>query len=207
MGRSRSYASLVRRSRLRRKAWAGPPADLVTIALTRRAIRARTGIPKMSVFGWPRGRSSRRGGVANGCAIWETVGSKPLPLESGERASVHRTTRRNASRSCSMGPNPLHGVGARFSQVGLAGHRRKPVHGAGSCRLAFGPEEGGACENDNGRERSDSTERGSSSHTARGVGTGAKSSTGSERSLHNVPRHGASVREIGRSGRALRCVT
>jgi hypothetical protein len=47
--------------------------------------------------------------------------SKPLPLESGERVSALRTTRRNASRSCSMRPNPLHGVGARFSQVGLAG--------------------------------------------------------------------------------------
>lgn len=63
----------------------------------------------------------RRGGVTNGCAIRETVGSKPLPLGSGERASALRTTRQNASRSCSMRPNPLHGVGARFSQVGLAG--------------------------------------------------------------------------------------
>jgi hypothetical protein len=53
--------------------------------------------------------------------------------------SAHRTTRRNASRSCSMRPNPLHGVGARFSQVGLAGHRRKPVHGAGSCRWHSDP--------------------------------------------------------------------
>jgi hypothetical protein len=134
----------------------------------------------------------RRGGVANGCAIRETVGSKPLPLGSGERASALRTTRRNASRSCFMRPNPPRGVGARFSQVGLAGHRRKPMLGAGSCRLAIGPEEGGACENDRGRERSDSTERGSTSHTARGVGTGAKSSTVSERSSNTfhgtVPR-------------------
>jgi hypothetical protein len=38
---------------------AGPPADLVTRALTRRATRARTGIHKMSVFGSPRGGSSR----------------------------------------------------------------------------------------------------------------------------------------------------
>jgi hypothetical protein len=101
---------------------AGPPADLVTRALTRRATRARTGIHKMSVFGSPRGGSSgRRGGVTNGCAIEGTMGSKPAPLQSDERESVHRTTRRNASRSCSMRPNPLHGVGARFSQVGLAG--------------------------------------------------------------------------------------
>jgi len=129
----------------------------------------------------------RRGGVANGCAIRETVVSKPLPLGSGERASACRTTRRNASRSCSLAPNPRPRVGARFSQVGLAGYRRKPMLGAGSCRLAIGPEEGGACENDDGRERSDSTERGSSSQMARGVGTGAKSSTGRERSSNTFP--------------------
>jgi hypothetical protein len=87
--------------------------------------------------------------------------------------SAHRTTRRNASRSCSMRPNPLHGVGARLLQVGLAGHRRKPMHGAGSCRLAIGPESGGACESDNGRERSVSTERGSSSRTNK-VGAGGR---------------------------------
>lgn len=63
----------------------------------------------------------RRRGVTNGCAVRETVVSKPMPLGSGERVSALRTTRRNASRSCSMRPNPLHGVGARFSQVGLAG--------------------------------------------------------------------------------------
>jgi hypothetical protein len=67
--------------------------------------------------------------------------------------------------------------------------------GAGSCRLAIGPEEGGACENDNGRERSDSTERGSSSHVTRGVGTGAKSSTGSERASNTF--HGAVPRKKG----------
>jgi hypothetical protein len=79
--------------------------------------------------------------------------------------------------------------------------------GAGSCRLAIGPEEGGACENDNGRERSDSTERGSFSHVAQGVGTGAKSSTGSERpsnTFHGtVPRYEG----FGRSGCALRRIT
>ena len=89
--------------------------------------------------------------------------------------------------------------------------RRKPMHGAGSCRLAFGPEQGGACENDKGRERSAYAEHRSSSCTrrgvARGVRTGAKSSTVSERPLHDVPRHGASVRTVGRSGRALRRVT
>jgi hypothetical protein len=184
---------LVHRSRWRRKTSAGPPANLVTRALTRRATRSRTGIHKMSVFDSPRGgSSSRRAGVTNGCAIRETVGLQPLPLGSGERASALRTTRRNASRSCFMRPNPPRGVGARFSQVGLAGHRRKPMLGAGSCRLAIGPEEGGACENDMGRERSDSTERGSTSRThvwARGVGTGAKSSTGSERSSNTF--HGA----------------
>jgi hypothetical protein len=67
------------------------------------------------------------------------------------------------------------------------------MHGAGSCRLAFGPEQGGACENDHGRERSDSAEQGFSSQATREVSTGAKSSTGSERPLHDVPRHGASV--------------
>jgi hypothetical protein len=61
--------------------------------------------------------------------------------------------------------------------------------------MAFGPEEGGACEDDNGRERSDSTERGSSSHVARGVGTGAKSSTGSERASNTF--HGAVPRKKG----------
>jgi hypothetical protein len=45
-----------------------------------------------------------------------------------------------------------------------------------------------------------STERGSSRHAPRGVGTGAKSSTGSERSLHNVPRHGASVARSAEAG-------
>ena len=63
--------------------------------------------------------------------------------------------------------------------------------------MAIGPEEGGACENDKGRERSDSTERGSSSRTARGVGTGAKSSTGRERSSNTfhgtVPRYAGST--------------
>ena len=123
----------------------------------------------MSVFDSPRGGSIQgRRGVANGCAIRESVGSKPLSLEFGERVSALRTTRRNASRSCLMPPNPRHGVGARFSQVGLAECRRKPMRGAGSCRLAFGPEQGGACENDYGRERSAFAERGSSSCTHEG---------------------------------------
>jgi hypothetical protein len=152
----------------------------------------------------------RRGGVANGCAIRETVGSKPLPLESGERASAHRTTRRNASRSCSMRPNPLHGVGARFSQVGLAGI------GASRCTA----QEAAVWQSDpnravpvrmttdaRGRTRPSEAPPAAPMWSARGVGTGAKSSTGSERSLHNVPRQGASVREIGRSGRASPCVT
>ena len=37
---------MVRRSRWRRKTSVGPPADLVTIALTRRATRSRTGIAR-----------------------------------------------------------------------------------------------------------------------------------------------------------------
>jgi hypothetical protein len=61
--------------------------------------------------------------------------------------------------------------------------------------MAIGPEEGGACENDNGRERSDSTEQGSTSQMARGVDTGAKSSTGSERTSNTF--HGAVSRYSG----------
>jgi hypothetical protein len=150
----------------------------------------------------------RRGGVANGCAIRETVELHLQPLGSGERASALRSTRRNASRSCSVPPNPRHWVGARFSQVGLAECRRKPMHGAGSCRLAFGPEQGGACENDSGRERSDSAERGSSSCTHE-VGAGGRHRSQKlhrQRAfLQNAPRRGASVEhEVDRSGRALR---
>ena len=212
MGRSRSYVSLVRRSRLRRKTWSeatGGSSDESSHApCDTCAYRYPRDVGLRFTARWI---ESRREGVANGCAIRESVGSKPLPLEFEERASALRTTRRNASRSCSMPPKPRHGVGARFSQVGLAECRRKPMHGAGSCRLAFGPEQGGACENDHGRERSDSAEQGFSSRTqqraTREVSTGAKSSTGSERPLHDVPRQGASVNdEVDRSRRALRRV-
>ena len=212
MGRSRSYVSLVRRSRLRRKAWSeatGGSSDESSHApCDTCAYRYPQDVGLRFTARWI---ESRREGVANGYAIRESVGSKPLPLEFEERASALRTTRRNASRSCSMPPKPRHRVGARFSQVGLAECRRKPMHGAGSCRLAFGPEQGGACENDHGRERSDSAEQGFSSRTqqraTREVSTGAKSSTGSERPLHDVPRQGASVNdEVDRSRRALRRV-
>ena len=166
MGRSRSYVSLVRRSRLRRKTWSeatGGSSDESSHApCDTCAYRYPRDVGLRFTARWI---ESRREGVANGYAIRESVGSKPLPLEFEERASALRTTRRNASRSCSMPPKPRHGVGARFSQVGLAECRRKPMHGAGSCRLAFGPEQGGACENDHGRERSDSAEQGFSSRT------------------------------------------
>jgi hypothetical protein len=110
--------------------------------------------------------------------------------------NAHRTTRRNASRSCSMRPNPLHGVGARFSQVGLRRYRRKPMLGAGSCRLAIGPERAVPVRmtwDARGRTRPSEAPPAVPTGSVRGVGTGAKSSTGSERSLHNVPRRGASV--------------
>jgi len=96
-------------------------------------------------------------------------------------------------------------LGSRRSDSPSVGASR--CNGAGSCRLVFGPEQGGACENDYGRERSDSAEQGFSSHVTREVSTGAKSSTGSERPLHDVPRHGASVdNELDRSRCALRRV-
>lgn len=152
----------------------------------------------------------RRGGVTNGCAVRETVGLKPLPLGSGERESALRTTRRNASRSCSMRPNPLHGVGARFSQVGLAGIGASRCSGAGSCRLAIGPEEGGACENDKGRERSDSTERGSSSRTHEGRCEGSAPEPKAP-PAENVLATRSTARclgsEFGRSGCALSRIT
>jgi len=144
-----------------------------------------------------------RAGVANGCAIRESVGSKPPSLGFDERVSARRTTRRNASRSCFMPPNPRHGVGARFSQVGLAECRRKPMRGAGSCRLHSDPNRAVPA-----RMTMDARDRSSPSEAppavpmwaARGVGTGAKSSTGA-----NVPakrsRHGASVCEVDRSRR------
>ena len=175
MGRSRSYVSLVRRSRLRRKAWSeatGGSSDESSHApCDTCAYRYPRDVGLRFTARWI---ESRREGVANGYAIRESVGSKPLPLEFEERASALRTTRRNASRSCSMPPKPRHGVGARFSQVGLAECRRKPMHGAGSCRLAFGPEQGGACENDHGRERSDSAEQGFSSCTRTRDGAGGQ---------------------------------
>lgn len=69
------------------------------------------------------------------------MGSKPPPLNSEERASASRTTRWNASRSCSMSPNPRHRVGAWFSRVQLSpqiGASR--WDGAGSCRSASDPK-------------------------------------------------------------------
>lgn len=129
----------------------GPPADLVTKALTRRATRSRTGIARCRSSVRREADRVRRGGVANGCASRESVVSKPHSLGSGERASARRTTRRNASRPCSMAPNPRHRVGARFSQVGLAVVIRGPPKGptksaqAGPRRrklpLGIGPEE------------------------------------------------------------------
>jgi len=133
-----------------------------------------------------------RGSVANGWTTRGTVGSKPPPLGFGERASAHRTARRNASRSCSMTRKPAAWSGSSV----LAGRTRRTSAKAGARRrklpFGIGPEQGGACECDEGRERSGSTERGSSSHVARGVGTGAKSSTRCVRpwqALHGkVPR-------------------
>jgi hypothetical protein len=115
-------------------------SNLVTKALTRRATRSRTGIARCRSSVRREADRVEERSVANGCTTRESVGSKPLPLESGERASVHRTTRRNASRPCPIAPNPRYRVGARFSQTGLAVRRRKPVHGAGSCRSASDPK-------------------------------------------------------------------
>lgn len=153
----------------------------------------------------------RRGGVANGCAIWETVGSKPLPLESGEarkRPIERHDGTRPAHAPCGL---------TRFMAWELGSRRSdSPDIGASRCTA----QEAAVWQSDpnravpvrtttdaRGRTRPSEAPPAAPMRSARGVGTGAKSSTGSERSLHNVPRHGASVREIGRSGRALRRVT
>jgi hypothetical protein len=129
----------------------------------------RTGVPTgKSVGGVPRGSSTRRGASRKGARCEGQLASQPLPLGSGECASACRTARRNAFSSCSIRPYPPARVGAWFSRVGLAGVGEQPMLGAGSCRLAIGPEQGGARENDNGRERSVSIERGSSSYGAGG---------------------------------------
>ena len=94
---------------------------------------------------------------------------KPFtPLESVKTISLHDTTERvppilpwrlNRAREWGLGSrrydSPSSAQADTTAQEAAARHRTRS---------------GGVCENDSGRERLGSTERGSSSHAARGVG-------------------------------------
>jgi hypothetical protein len=104
---------------------------------------------------------------------------------------VTRTTRRNASRSCSMAPNPRHRVGAWFSGVDSPriGASRSTAQEAA---VRYRTRNGGAPENDKRCERSGSTERGSTSRGQYGAG-----------GRHRRPRAGPQGRAIGHAPPAV----
>jgi len=162
--------------------YAGPPADLVTKALTRRATRARTGIHKMSVFGSPRGGSSRGEGASRTGARFGRPWCYSHCLSNPESTQVF------AARH--DGTRPAH---ARWRLTRVLewelGSRRSDSPDIGASRCSA--QEAAVWQSDPNRavparmttdaRGSVSAERGSSSRTpmgsARGVGTGAKSST------------------------------
>lgn len=145
---------------------------------------------------------ARGGGVANGCERRSPWGHTRSSVSRGarERSSERHDETRPAHAS--KAPKPRPEVGAWFSEVEwsvIGASRLLAREAAVRNRTRIG----GASKSDEGRERSGSTERGSSSHVARGVGI--RSDSLHRRGLREDPQRDDASGDVSsyRSGCAL----